>query len=111
MFDFEKIIKLKLSVPLTILGRNWRDLTKSKYRLTKGDRQLDLTYDEATSHDDNGPQQIPHHVTEALSDITCYVYLARRCSYYSNVYLHLHSSAFHIYLISFVVYISLLSVF
>ncbi|CAH2037860.1 unnamed protein product, partial [Iphiclides podalirius] len=54
-------------------GRNWRDLSKSKYRLNKGDRQLDMTY-EVTSA--NG--QIPHHVSDALSDITCYVYLARR---------------------------------
>ncbi|CAG5032848.1 unnamed protein product [Parnassius apollo] len=54
-------------------GRNWRDLSKSKYRLNKGDRQLDMTYDVTSA---NG--QIPHHVSDALSDITCYVYLARR---------------------------------
>ncbi|XP_052740198.1 WD repeat-containing protein 81 [Bicyclus anynana] len=66
-------------------GRNWRDLTKSKYRLNKGDRQLDMTYDVTSC---NG--QIPHHVTDALSDITCYVYLARRtpkdtlCKYVRN---------------------------
>ncbi|XP_049868952.1 WD repeat-containing protein 81 [Pectinophora gossypiella] len=55
-------------------GRNWRDLSKSKYRLNKGDRQLDMTYD-VSNH-----EQTPHHVTDALSDITCYVYLARRTS-------------------------------
>ncbi|CAG9584549.1 unnamed protein product [Danaus chrysippus] len=66
-------------------GRNWRDLSKSKYRLNKGDRQLDMTYD-VTGCDG----QIPHHVTDALSDITCYVYLARRtpkdilCKYVRN---------------------------
>ncbi|XP_063618306.1 WD repeat-containing protein 81 [Cydia splendana] len=53
-------------------GKNWRDLSKSKYRLNKGDRQLDLTYDVTCA------EQTPHHVTDALSDITCYVYLARR---------------------------------
>ena len=46
----------------------WRDLTKTKFRLNKGDEQLDLTYDSAT----------PHHITDILTDITCYVYLARR---------------------------------
>ncbi|XP_045535632.1 WD repeat-containing protein 81 [Papilio machaon] len=66
-------------------GRNWRDLSKSKYRLNKGDRQLDMTYDVTSA---NG--QIPHHVSDALSDITCYVYLARRtpkeilCKYVRN---------------------------
>ncbi|XP_041978689.1 WD repeat-containing protein 81 [Aricia agestis] len=55
-------------------GRNWRDLSKSKYRLNKGDRQLDMTYDT------NCSGHIPHHVTDALTDITCYVYLARRTS-------------------------------
>ncbi|XP_047516925.1 WD repeat-containing protein 81 isoform X1 [Pieris napi] len=66
-------------------GHNWRDLTKSKYRLNKGDRQLDMTYDVTGCSG-----QIPHHVTDALSDITCYVYLARRtpketlCKYVRN---------------------------
>lgn len=52
-------------------GKNWRDLKKSKYRLNKGDRQLDLTYD-------NSQSQIPHHVSDVLSPITYYVYMARR---------------------------------
>ncbi|KAM3964392.1 WD repeat domain 81 [Aphomia sociella] len=65
-------------------GKNWRDLTKSKYRLNKGDRQLDMTYEVQCT------DQIPHHVSDALSDITCYVYLARRtpkevlCRYVRN---------------------------
>lgn len=50
-------------------GKNWRDLKKSKYRLNKGDRQLDLTYDNS---------QTPHHVSDVLSPITYYVYMARK---------------------------------
>ncbi|XP_018566395.1 WD repeat-containing protein 81 isoform X2 [Anoplophora glabripennis] len=52
-------------------GKNWRDLKKSKYRLNKGDRQLDLTYN-------NSQTQVPHHVSDVLSPITYYVYMARR---------------------------------
>ncbi|XP_050295607.1 WD repeat-containing protein 81 isoform X2 [Anthonomus grandis grandis] len=52
-------------------GKNWRDLKKSKYRLNKGDRQLDLTYE-------NAQTQVPHHVSDVLSSITYYVYMARR---------------------------------
>lgn len=48
-----------------------RDLTKSKYRLNKGDSQLDLTYESFLTN-------IPHHVSDVLSDITYYVYKARR---------------------------------
>ncbi|KAK3827473.1 MAG: hypothetical protein J3Q66DRAFT_275023 [Benniella sp.] len=48
--------------------QGWRDFTKTKFRLNKGDEQLDVTYD--------GP--IPHHITAILSDITYYVYMARR---------------------------------
>ncbi|XP_067006086.2 WD repeat-containing protein 81 [Anabrus simplex] len=54
-------------------GGNWRDMTRSKFRLNKGDRQLDLTYDTATVS-----AQVPHHVSDVLSDITYYVYMARR---------------------------------
>ena len=57
----------------------FRDLTKTKYRLNKGDEQLELTYDmakmDSTSSD---PMQTPFHVSDFLSDITYYVYKARR---------------------------------
>ncbi|KAB0793224.1 hypothetical protein PPYR_12844 [Photinus pyralis] len=52
-------------------GKNWRDLKKSKYRLNKGDRQLDLTYEHSHA-------QVPHHVSDVLSPITYYVYMSRR---------------------------------
>ncbi|EDV99309.1 WD repeat-containing protein 81 [Drosophila grimshawi] len=65
-------------------GLNWRDLTKSKYRLNKGDIHLDLMYTHPTQH---APAeavtpveqlQVPHHVTDFLSEITYFVYMARR---------------------------------
>lgn len=56
-------------------GMNWRDLTKSKYRLNKGDVQLDLMF-VPTSGAIN--TTIPHHVSDVLSEITYYVYMARR---------------------------------
>ncbi|KAF9949169.1 hypothetical protein BGZ72_008997 [Mortierella alpina] len=46
----------------------WRDFSKTKFRLNKGDEQLDVTFD--------GP--VPHHITDILSDITYYVYMARQ---------------------------------
>ncbi len=55
-----------------------RDLTKSKYRLNKGDRQLDLTYDVATFGTSQENVHVPHHISDVLSDITYYVYKARR---------------------------------
>ncbi|XP_039300678.1 WD repeat-containing protein 81-like, partial [Nilaparvata lugens] len=55
-------------------GANWRDLTRSKFRLNKGDRQLDLTYDLPPNASAN---QVPHHVSDVLSEITYYVYLCR----------------------------------
>ncbi|XP_055344163.1 LOW QUALITY PROTEIN: WD repeat-containing protein 81-like [Paramacrobiotus metropolitanus] len=50
----------------------YRDLTRSKYRLTKGDHQLDLTYQAS----DNG--MLAHHIPETFSDLTFYIYKARR---------------------------------
>lgn len=57
-------------------GMNWRDLTKSKYRLNKGDTQLDLMF--VPSNSSAGNNMPPHHVSDVLSEITYYVYMARR---------------------------------
>lgn len=54
----------------------YRDLKKSKFRLNKGDRQLDVTYKAALFDSQEGAP--PHHVSDVLSDITYHVYLARR---------------------------------
>ena len=63
----------------------YRDLTRSKFRINKGDRQLDLTFDTSSPFPDavSDPAcsehlQIPHHISDVLSDITYYVYTARR---------------------------------
>ena len=78
----------------------YRDLTKSKYRLNKGDHQLDLMFESQqqqipVSHVDIGGgngggggsgglssmqdfPRTPHHISDMLSDITYYVYCARR---------------------------------
>lgn len=55
-------------------GSNWRDFHKSKFRLNKKDPQLDLTYQPS------GNNSVPHHVSDVLSEITYYVYKARRTS-------------------------------
>ncbi|XP_037033501.1 WD repeat-containing protein 81 [Bradysia coprophila] len=53
-------------------GSNWRDLKKSKYRLNKGDAQLDLMFSQSLEN------AVPHHVSDILSEITYFVYMARR---------------------------------
>ncbi|XP_016944874.3 WD repeat-containing protein 81 [Drosophila suzukii] len=65
-------------------GATWRDLTKSKYRLNKGDVHLDLMYSHASQHGSADVtyqpvgDQAPHHVSDFLSEITYFVYMARR---------------------------------
>ncbi|XP_041353185.1 WD repeat-containing protein 81-like [Gigantopelta aegis] len=61
----------------TLSDGNYRDLTMSKFRLNKGDGQLDLTYSTMSLLSDDGTD-VPHHVSDVLSDITYYVYKARR---------------------------------
>lgn len=50
-------------------ARSFRDLHMTKFRLSKGDTQLETTY----RHSDP-----PHHVPESLSELTYYIYMARR---------------------------------
>ena len=52
----------------------WRDFTRSKYRLNKGDQQLDFTYGNGSSTDG----LVKYHVSDILSEITYFVYYARR---------------------------------
>lgn len=56
----------------------FRNLTKSKFRLNKGDHQLDMTYKQALYDIDGGATSVAHHVSDVLSDITFHAYLARR---------------------------------
>ena len=49
----------------------WRDLTRSKFRLQKGDEQLDFTYA------NSGGDTVPHHVSDVLSDLTYFSYMVR----------------------------------
>ena len=50
------------------LPAHMRDLTRTKFRLSKGDAQLHTTF----KHSDP-----PHHIPETLSELTYYIYMAR----------------------------------
>lgn len=51
------------------LGPGWRDLSKTKWRLVKGDEQLDATY--------NG-SETPHHISdELMSELAYTIYKVR----------------------------------
>ncbi|KAM9319278.1 WD repeat-containing protein 81 [Gastrophryne carolinensis] len=61
----------------------FRDLKKSKFRLNKGDKQLEFTYEMTkqafvASGGSSEQLHVPHHISDVLSDITYYVYKARR---------------------------------
>ncbi|KYO17155.1 WD repeat-containing protein 81 [Alligator mississippiensis] len=70
-------------VDFTSRNGKFRDLRKSKFRLNKGDKQLDFTYEMTkqafVAGGLSGEQlHVPHHISDVLSDITYYVYTARR---------------------------------
>nr|XP_004667909.2 WD repeat-containing protein 81 isoform X1 [Jaculus jaculus] len=71
-------------VDFTTPRGRFRDLRKSKFRLNKGDKQLDFTYEMtrqafvAGGAGSGEPPHVPHHISDVLSDITYYVYKARR---------------------------------
>ena len=59
----------------------YRDLSKSKHRLSKGDQQLDFTYVNAKEQLKTNPNidsVYPHHIGDLLSDVTYYMYRARQ---------------------------------
>ena len=67
--------------------RGFHDLTKSKYRQNKGDDQLNFAYSSAKEEarrggggggGGGGEPLVAHHVDDVLTDVTYYVYKARR---------------------------------
>ena len=65
----------------TLPNGGYRDLSKSKHRLNKGDQQLDFTYVNAKEQlkaNPNVDSVYPHHIGDLLSDVTYYMYRARR---------------------------------
>ncbi|KAJ8280804.1 hypothetical protein GJAV_G00059160 [Gymnothorax javanicus] len=92
-------------VDFTVPFGRFRDLRRSKFRLNKGDKQLDFTYEmtkealaAAVANGGGGGHfggdmggavgssgsgqldhlHVPHHISDVLSDITYYVYKARQ---------------------------------
>eukprot|EP00079_Xenopus_tropicalis_P011388 XP_002937192.1 PREDICTED: WD repeat-containing protein 81 [Xenopus tropicalis] len=70
-------------VDFTTKNGKFRDLRKSKFRLNKGDKQLDFTYEMTkqafvAGGSSSDHLHVPHHISDVLSDITYYVYKARR---------------------------------
>lgn len=67
---------------------SWRDLTKTKFRLTKGDEQLDITYRIAKDGDSpshgirsstkSNISSVQYHINDILSELTYYNYFARK---------------------------------
>lgn len=53
----------------TTQNGGWRDLTKSQNRLHHGDQMLDVTYENSVPR---------HHIAECLSELTYFMYEARR---------------------------------
>jgi len=67
--DFTSMIDLNQCLEDYVTTESpWRDLTKTKYRLHKGDEQLDQSYNYG---------EPAHHVPETISDLTYTVYRAR----------------------------------
>ncbi|XP_066910690.1 WD repeat-containing protein 81-like [Clytia hemisphaerica] len=62
----------------------YRDLKKTKFRLNKGDSQLDATFSTGVGNSAYGfgmmLNPIQHHVSDVLSDITYFMYHARKTS-------------------------------
>lgn len=58
----------------------WRDLTKTKHLLSKGERQLDFCYQGAKEENRLHPESavVPHHIGDLLTDVTYYMYMARK---------------------------------
>ncbi|VDN99381.1 unnamed protein product [Rodentolepis nana] len=58
-----------------------RDLTRTKFRLNKGEHQLDATYLHSTEHTDafSGGTFVPHHLLDMMPNLAYYTY--KVCSF------------------------------